>query len=458
MAVSFNTDLTWKVYEKQLFRFAFVYFVLQSVPLDWKYYKHLFSVNWLNPTFADFFNISRYTPQFLPQTTTADFWGLNSLGDWLILLVIATVLAFVWQWLESRRKINWNYNDLYYILRVVLRYRLALGVSAYGLIKVFPLQSPYPSLSNFNTNYGDLSTWKVFSLSLGVAPTFEVFLGSLELLGGLLLLWRRTTALGAFLIIIFYGNVFLSNLAYEGGEAIYGLYLLHFAVFLLLYDVERIVRVFSLNKSAQPDLYTPMYKHPWQKKWRLGLKAFFIFFFVFLFGYKTYSVHVVGPYHYPQTLGLSHASGIYDVHEFEWNGQRLPYSKTDTLRWQNVVFEEWTTLSIKTAKPVKPWHSGVEVVHTSDKDRLYEVAGTATRHYYHYTLDSTTNTLYLENKNPHYTEDKFQVQYERPDEHTIILSGVTATGDSLAVTLGRLDKKYLLEEAQKAGRRGGLVL
>src|SRR5690606_26579317 len=129
-----------------------------------------------------------------------------------------------------------------------------------------------PTLSNFNTDYGDLSAWKIFSLTLGVAPTFESVLGGLEILSGLLLLYRGTTAIGAFIVLIFHGNVFLSNLAYEGGEAIYSLYLLHIAAFILLYDAKRIIDLFSFNRPAQLNLYRPVYNYALQYKVRIGPK------------------------------------------------------------------------------------------------------------------------------------------------------------------------------------------
>lgn len=456
MASSINVqENTWKPYEKAAFRFFFVYFVLQAVPLDWKFYRYLFSINWFNLKFGDIFNISRYTPQFFHQETTVNFWGLNTISDWLVLVLIAAVFAIAWPWIGKRKPLKISYDDLYYSLRVILRYRLAIGVIAYGLIKFFPMQAPYPSLSNFNTNYGDLAAWKIFVLTLGVAPTFSMFLGGLELLGGLLLLYRKTTALGAFIILIFHGNVFFSNLAYEGGEAVYSLYLLQIAAFLLLHDLPRLVNLLSLNKPASPDSYKPFLAQTWQKRFRIGLKTTFIFFFVFIFGYKAYSTYHTAPYHYPQAPGLVDASGIYNVSQFRINGRELPYSRTDTVRWQNVVFEEWSTLSVKTAGQVKPWLEGIEILHDKDKDRRFELAGTASRHYYHYGIDSTENVLSLENKNPHYAQDLFRLRYERPDAETIILSGVTASGDSLSVTLNRVDKKYLYEEARKVDRRRG---
>jgi hypothetical protein len=46
----------------------------------------------------------------------------------------------------------------------------------------------------------------------------------------------------------------------------------------------------------------------------------------------------------------------------------------------------------------------------------------------------------------------------RPDANTITLAGRDAQGRDLYVVLERRAKKYLLEEAGKTGRRGGLNL
>lgn len=54
----------WKGYQKALLRFFFVYFVIQAVPLDWKYYAQLFSMEWGNLHYGDLFNLSRYYPRF----------------------------------------------------------------------------------------------------------------------------------------------------------------------------------------------------------------------------------------------------------------------------------------------------------------------------------------------------------------------------------------------------------
>ena len=58
-------------------------------------------------------------------------------------------------------------------------------------------------------------------------------------------------------------------------------------------------------------------------------------------------------YPFPKTKGITDIKGVYNVKEFNYKGKILPYSITDSLRWQNVVFEEWNTISIRNNIPVK---------------------------------------------------------------------------------------------------------
>src|SRR3954447_5900427 len=140
-----NTFLapTWKGYEKVLFRFFFIYLFIQALPLDPHYFEHLFSIELFRPSFADIFNLTRFAPNF--------FGGPATFSNWLVVAVIAFAGTVAWTLLDNESK---SYDRLYYWLRVVLRYRLAIAVIAYAFIKIFPLQAPFPSISNLNTHYG----------------------------------------------------------------------------------------------------------------------------------------------------------------------------------------------------------------------------------------------------------------------------------------------------------------
>lgn len=436
----------WKASWKILFRFFFIYFVLQCIPLDWKYFSTLFHIYWGELGFKDIFYLARYTPKYLPSDSP--FGGF---ADWGVIFFIALTGTLVWTYLDKERK---EYNQLYYWLRAIVRYRLAIGVIAYGLLKLFPQQLPYPSISQLNTQYGDLSAWKIFAMSTGVVPSMETFLGLVETVAGLLLFSRRTATIGAGIIITFTGNVFMSNLAYEGGEYTYSFYLVILALFLLAYDTIRIINLLTLEQPTDPNTVRLQFAKPWHRSARIVLKTLFIFFFVGLYGYKTYASYKHNGYQYPQTPGLTDAAGIYNVTEFRINNQELPYSLTDSVRWKDVVFEQWATLSIRSNRYVHPDLSNTEEIYAADPDRNYELAGAVSRHYFTYGIDASRQVLFLQNKNKYHQQEQLVLHYTRPDSSRIILSGTNEKKDSVYVVLDRINKKYPLIE----GRRKPLKL
>lgn len=434
----------WNGYEKILLRFSFIYFFIQAVPLDWKYYRDLLSIDWLDLQLGDIFYLARYTPRF--------FGDQPVFADWGVIALIAVVGTVVWSLAERRHH---NYDYLYYVLRVIIRYRLAVALLAYGFIKFFPMQMPDPSISNLNTYYGDLTAWKIFSLSVGIVPGYESFLGLVEIGAALLLLYRKTASIGAFIIIPFTGNVVMSNLAYEGGEYVYSLLLVTFALFLLAFDARRLINLTSLERPTWPNRFNPVYTG-WKKSVRIGLRSAFVFFFVLLYGYKSYAAFKENGFQYPQQGGLANAEGIYDVAEFRVNGQVLPASATDPVRWKDVVFERWATLSIRSSQAADLVYAGTTEIYPSDGQRNFEVSGNAGRHFYSYVADTARKVITLTSRTN--AIETLVLNYSRPDDRTIVLFGLDSKQDSVFVTLQRIDKKYLLKEAAKSGRRRGLKL
>lgn len=447
MAQSISTDntLEWKNYEKNLFRFFFIYFLIQVIPLDWKFYRDLLSIKWSHLYYGNLFNLSHYAPRFFSET--AEY------ADWGIVALIAAVGTIIWT-ISDKKTVHYNW--LYYWLRVVLRYRLAIALIAYGFIKLFPLQAPYPSISNLNTHYGDFTRWKLFSLSLGIVPGYESFLGAVEIIFGILLLYRKTATVAALFTTIFLGNVFMSNLAYDGGEQVYSLYLISLALFLLAYDVRRIFSLLVLQQATLPSRFRAVFPETWKQWLRIGLKTAFIFF-ILLYGFSAGSAYKNDPFQYPLSKGLENTSGIYNVTSFTINNDSLPYSKNDTIRWQDVVFEKWGTISIRSNHPVIVDSNNVDKI-SEDADRNFELEGSAGRHYYNYTFDTTNNLLTLQNKNKNHLHEKWVLRYSRPADSVILLSGINEKKDSVHVVLNRINKKYLLEVVAREGRQKALKL
>lgn len=437
----------WTNFEKIIFRFFFLYFTIQLLPLDGSFFQQLSAIRWTQLQYGDIFNLTHYMPRF--------FSGAPSYVNWVFIALIALTGAAAWTYFD-RGRTN-IYTTWYYWLRVLLRYRLSIGLLAYGFLMLFPVQAPFPSISNLNTAYGEFTRWKLFSLSLGVVPSYEFFLGLIEVLLGLLLLYRKTSSIAAFIAIIFLGNVFVSNIAYEGGEDVYSLYLISIASFLLAYDLQRIIRLLILQQPTAPNRFKPIWALPWQYG-RVGLKTLFVLFFVVLYGFKTGKGYQKGTYQFPQTPGLAGTAGIYDVSTFLINKDTIGYSATDPIRWQDVVFEKWNTISIRSNRPVILDSNNTDRVFAADTNRTYELEGTAARHYYSYEADTVQQVLTLHNRNPHYAGEILVLHYDRLPGAGIALRGINQDKDSIAVVLNKIDKQYLLKEAAKGGRRKGLKL
>jgi hypothetical protein len=447
-----STYSGWKKHGIIIFRIIFIYFLIQAVPADWKYYRNLFYINWADLNYRDLFYLARYTPQIITGSGNTLTWGINTLNDWGIIFILAVLGAFIWELFEKdKQHVNaerdQKYNKLYYLLRVILRYRLAVALLAYGFIKIFPMQQPYPSLSLLNTNYGDFTDWKVASFSYGVAPSYEALLGWTELISAALLFHRKTASIGAAIAIGYMGNVFLSNLGYGGGEVVYTLYLITLGLVILFYDVNRFYTLLSLGKPTAPNTYK--FDFITQYKNARFIKAGVIVALVISFGCLSWNAYSHNGYQYPSTGGLANTRGFYNVREFKANRTNIPYSLTDPKRWQNVVFEQWNTISIRSNTIEQPDLRNTEEIYTNDSNRDYESSGSSGRHFYSYTIDRGNHRLILKNKNPKESKDVFALQYEGTGTDHIILWGQDAAKDSIYVLLDKIHKSYILDESVK---------
>lgn len=438
-----NDQFIWKPLEKIAFRFFFAFFLLLIIPLDFKFFSSIFSQEKGADFFFSFFAFVNYAPTFISKASSIQF------ADILFVAGTALLITIIWSLIAK----NNNYTNLYHLLRVVVRYKLAAIFFAYAFIKIFPIQIPYPTLSELNTPYGAFTPAKIFELTVGVAKAnYQETIGLLELAAALLLLFRRTATLGAITAVGILLNIVLAAYAYDTGDQIYTSYLFVSALFLMVYDLPRMYQLL-LEKSVKPNKSQLILKEKWQTKSRIALKISFAVL-ILIFAIKAYSKYNNEPYNLPQTAALSNAYGYYNVEEFKINNEVIPYSLTNPKRWNNVVFEKWGTLSIAQSQdfPVDKYWGGVKNLDAID--RTFESSGTSGRKYYAYSADEVKNELHLQNKDTQSRDEKFTLKFSRPNDYTIIISGITASADSVYAVLKKIDKKYLLLE----GRRKPLKL
>ena len=435
----------WSSIELAGFRVLFVFFLIQIVPWHPAFFQQLFSINWVNPHFKSLLDLVT----FLPEVVSTPKWGPWSFSNWFIYLAISVLSAIAWGHFDKSSR---EYYFLHYLLRAVVRYKLAFGLIAYGFYLLFQQHMPYPSLSNLHTNYGDLFAWKLYFQTTAINPAYESFLGFVEILAGVLILYPKTVTFGTGLVLGFLGNVAMVNLFYDVGDHLYVNFLLLSSAFLFSYDIPRLYALLVKGTKAVGEKFYPLWATSRLRNARRFLRAFSLVFLA-LIGFRGYAL-VDAPYKVPQGDGIEGSYGYYIPTEFKLNNNVIPYSTTDPNRWQDVIFEKWSTISIKINRPILLDVSNGDGVEASDLDRNYEIAGAGGRHYFSYTKDPSKDIIYLQNKNSNHRTEKWNLRYSFPSDSTMVLEGANERNDKLYVELLRIDKKYFMYE----GRRGRIKL
>jgi uncharacterized membrane protein YphA (DoxX/SURF4 family) len=176
----------------------------------------------------------------------------DTLFDWTYAvtgLLLAALGTVVWS-LSARR--TTSYPRLSKWFRLFLRVALGTTMFSYGFAKVFPLQMPTVFLSRLLEPYGDFSPMGVIWYSIGAAPGYERFIGSAEVLGGLLLLLPRTTLIGALVTFGVTFGVFMVNMTYDVPVKLFAFHLVLMSIFLIAPDARRLVDWFVLNRPVEP--------------------------------------------------------------------------------------------------------------------------------------------------------------------------------------------------------------
>lgn len=392
-------DRPWSAAEKIAFRIAFIFFIVISLPNNLAWYDELIHFNWLRLNYRDLYDIARFDGGIALSRT---FFGSTLIGyaTWLWTLVIAIAAGLVWTAIvKARHKERKEYNTLYYWLRVIVRYRAGIGIIGFGFTKLFPVQMPYPSLGVLNTNFGDLTAQKVFWLSVGIVPWYQVFAGIVECLAGTLLFFRRTTTVGAILLFAALGDIVYVNLAYDGGVHVYASYFVLLAGFLLAKDIPRIYRLLIQERVTIPVEHYPVLKRAWQRWTRIGLKSATFFLFIILLFWLQYVNFRYDPYKQPAVAGVPVLRGNYIVSEFRINNQTIPYNPLDTTRWQDATFENWSSLTFSVNHPLPLELGNGGGAPQRDIERNFEISGVAGgRRVFHYYADTVEKVLYLEDK------------------------------------------------------------
>ncbi|MDQ6829235.1 MAG: hypothetical protein M3081_10260 [Gemmatimonadota bacterium] len=423
-----SASAIWPSWQRILFRFFFVYLVLQIAPWTWfdqipgvgaiTRYAHMLS-NWgVQTANAHLFHVR---PTLVPMNGSGDTsyaWA----QVWLY-LSLAAVSCLVWTIMDRARP---SYPRLLYWLRTFVRYYLAASALSYGIIKLFTLQMPFPTLSQLATPLGDFLPMRLSWLFIGYSRSYQIFAGLMETVAGLLLLRRDTVTLGLLVAAGAFVNVVLINVSYDVPVKLFAMHLLLACVFLLVLDARRLVTFLVLNRPAPAtDAYEPHYRKAWHRYAAIAAKALMILLILILPVQRSWTRYVALSH---QAESRPFRAGVYDVRQFIRNGDTIPALLADTLRWRDVIFDNGEQGSVNSADPVfwQRYHRG----------------------YFRYKADTSTRTVAVWKTSTAFDSTfLFTMRYDMPDTNTILL-WTNIRNDSVFVRLVRSARHFQLAERQ----------
>ena len=224
------------------------------------------------------------------------------------------------------------------LMRTYVRYYLAAVMLGYGFHKVLPLQFPAPGPDRLILSYGDSSPMGLLWTFMGASKPYMMFGGLGEVVGGLLLLWRRTTLLGSLVASGVLLNIVMLNFCYDVPVKLFSSLLLFLALFLLWPDLGRLLNLLLWNRAAAPAILRPFpIERPWLRRTALAFKILLVFSITVLAFWQNYqTLWTYGPWAPRKPL-----QGVYRVRSFVRDGvadRELP----DATRWVRVgINQDW---------------------------------------------------------------------------------------------------------------------
>jgi hypothetical protein len=180
-------------------------------------------------------------------------------------LTLTVVATLVWSVLDRKRR---EYTTALAWTRLAMRYLLASVIMNYGLAKVFPMQFRPPTNAQLVQRLGDFSPMGLLWSFMGSSMGYTIFSGAMEVLGALLLLFRRTALAGALITAAVMTNVFALNMFYDVPVKLYSFHWLVLALVIAAPDLGRLFRFAVLQKPADPPFPAgPVFAEP---GWRIA--------------------------------------------------------------------------------------------------------------------------------------------------------------------------------------------
>jgi uncharacterized membrane protein YphA (DoxX/SURF4 family) len=311
-------------------------------------------------------------------------------------------------------------------LRIYLRYTLALILLTRGIGMLTGVRFPFPGIDRLQERLGDSSPLALFSTFMGYSPLYAGFIGGSEALAGLLLLFRRTTSLGALLALAMASHAAAFAFSYDVPEKLLSLHLLAIAAWLLAPDARRLVDGLLLDRPTLPPDLTPPLAGRWTRLGRLGPGTFLVAYarIAIVAIIAIITITAITRHDLHRRLELMRMPrppiyGVWDVDELSRDGRVLPSWSSDLARWRRLIVRSPAEMAVQLASGARQSFAaayGQRLVTLSSRDG----SGSAGKQVPCASL-----------------------AWSKPDPDHLVLQGMMS-GEALTVRLRRVDESRVL--------------
>ncbi|MES2775433.1 MAG: hypothetical protein V4722_14760 [Bacteroidota bacterium] len=360
---------------------------------------------WLVPAFA------KHVLGFKNPISTLSNGSGDTTYSWvstLINIILAVAGAAVWM-LVGKKK---DYARPHQFLLMTMRYFLAYMMISYGFVKIIQTQFPYPGLGRLVQPYGESSPMGLAWTFMGYSTAYNFFTGSCEVLGGLLLCFRRTQTFGALFSMTVCINIFVMNMCFDIPVKLFSLHLLLFATYIAAGDINRLVAFFFTNKTTstrQNTFYFASSKRRKQWAWLKWIVVLFIFYTEYADTEKRYYQSGMGKPRQP-------LYGIYNAEYKIVNNDTVPLVYKDTTNWKQLVLAYKGFAKVKLLNDSSVWYV-FKVDTIKHSIGFYPEEDSSTRYQMAYTVNKDLFTMSGRMKS-----DSVVLQFRRYDESKFLLN------------------------------------
>jgi len=327
----------WGQNKKILFRFAFLYVLLYTLPEP---YVAIPGISLISSYFNSFWNsISVWfgtTILSIDGDINTRFLGSSDrLVDYLRIVAcfsISAVGTLFWSVVDHQRL---NYRTLNYWFRLHLRYYLFVILFVYGITKVIDAQFLYPNVWRFTEPMGGASPIDLAWSFMGFSASYTFFAGLVEIIAALLLLFRKTITLGACIAAGVLINVLAMNISYDMPVKQFSIHLLLFSFVLLSYDAKRLVHLFILKKSVSLTYFRNVFTDRWD---RIGFSMIKLLFVGYIMASSAFYVWQKNQ-QISSKPADTYLNGIWSIQSYEGEDSATSDLISDDENWRYLMFD-----------------------------------------------------------------------------------------------------------------------